>query len=206
MKTTRQHILDNALKQFNTKGFVNVRLQHIADAAFVSVGHLAYHFKNKDAIVAALYQEITEQQELLLNEFRVVPLFEDMQRYLQATWQLQSKYLFFYLDRLEVFRAYPQIREKHATHTQWQLLQLKLMLEFNISRGSLQAPAMGNTAELAEYLLAVTDNWRYIKHTQGIVNETEQGFTRAVWAQVAPYFTDMGNREFGQIPVQNTPA
>lgn len=205
MKTTRQHILGNALKQFNTRGFVNVRLQHIADAAFVSVGHLAYHFKNKDAIADALYNELKEQQELLLNEFKVVPLFEDMHRYLQATWQLQSKYLFFYLDRLEVFRAYPHIREKHANHTQWQRLQLQLMLEFNISRGSLHTPVFTGTAELAAYLLAVTDNWRYIKHTEGSAEETEQGFTRAVWAQIAPYFTDMGSRELAQVLAQTNP-
>ena len=47
MKPTRQYILDKALTLFNEKGFVNVRLQHIADSAFVSVEHLAYHFKNK---------------------------------------------------------------------------------------------------------------------------------------------------------------
>ena len=55
MKPTKKHISDKALNQFNENGVVNVRLQHIADAAFVSVGHLAYHFKNKDNIITELY-------------------------------------------------------------------------------------------------------------------------------------------------------
>ena len=57
MKTTKQYIKDHALKLFNQSGFVNVRLQHIADAAFISVGHLAYHFKNKDSIINELYDK-----------------------------------------------------------------------------------------------------------------------------------------------------
>ena len=106
MKPTKQHIQDHALKLFNEKGFVNVRLQHIADAAFVSVGHLAYHFKNKDGIVEELYDELRGKQALLLAEFRVVPLLEDINRYLGAVYDLQSTYIFFYLDTLEVLRAY----------------------------------------------------------------------------------------------------
>ena len=105
MKPTKQHIKDHALKLFNEKGFVNVRLQHIADAAFVSVGHLAYHFKNKDTIVAELYEDLKSRQQQILNEYRVVPLFEDINAYLVSTYQLQSTYKFFYADTLEILRA-----------------------------------------------------------------------------------------------------
>lgn len=46
MKPTKQYISDKALALFNEKGFVNVRLQHIADSAFVSVGHLVLQYPN----------------------------------------------------------------------------------------------------------------------------------------------------------------
>ena len=136
MKPTKQHIQDHALKLFNEKGFVNVRLQHIADAAFVSVGHLAYHFKNKDGIVGDLYDEMRIKQALLLAEFRVVPLLEDINRYLGAVYDLQSNYIFFYLDTLEVLRAYAGIQNKYSQHVQWQMVQITIMLDFNISRGA----------------------------------------------------------------------
>ena len=77
MKPTKQYILDKALALFNEKGFVNVRLQHVADRAFVSVGHLAYHFK-KEEIISSLYKRLKKKQESLLTEFRVLPLFEDI--------------------------------------------------------------------------------------------------------------------------------
>jgi AcrR family transcriptional regulator len=78
MKPTKQYILDKALILFNEKGFVNVRLQHIADTAFVSVGNLGYHFKNKEDIISSLYKRLKKKQELLLTEFSVLPLFEDI--------------------------------------------------------------------------------------------------------------------------------
>ncbi|MES1224577.1 MAG: TetR/AcrR family transcriptional regulator, partial [Bacteroidota bacterium] len=112
MKPTKQYISEKALNLFNTKGFLNVRLQHIADSAFVSVGHLAYHFKNKDAIIAFLYKSLKKKQELMLAEFRLLPLFEDIDLLLHNLFLLQHQYKFFYVDTLEVLRAYPEIAAK----------------------------------------------------------------------------------------------
>ena len=105
MKHTKNYILARSLKLFNMNGFVNVRLQHIADAVSISVGHLAYHFKNKDAIIETLYDQLKEDQEVILYEFRTAHLFEDINQQLVRISQLQKKYLFFYLDTLEVLRA-----------------------------------------------------------------------------------------------------
>lgn len=109
MKDTKDKILAAALKLFNRDGIVNVRLQHIADEAFISIGNLAYHFSNKEAIVQELYHTLTREQEELLKEYRVVPLFEYLHRLVHRTYLLQIKYLFFYIDTLEITRAYPLI-------------------------------------------------------------------------------------------------
>ena len=53
MAKTKQKIILSALQLFNENGIANVRLQHIADEAFISIGNLAYHYKNKEAIVKA---------------------------------------------------------------------------------------------------------------------------------------------------------
>ena len=130
MKHTKSYILDRALKLFNKNGFVNVRLQHIADYGDISVGHLAYHFKHKDCIVEALYDELKTAQEKSLYEFRMAYLFEDINRQLHHIFECQKHYLFFYLDTLEVLRAYPSIKEKHQQHIAWQIQQIEWM--FNL--------------------------------------------------------------------------
>jgi AcrR family transcriptional regulator len=204
MKPTKQYILEHALKQFNQNGFVNVRLQNIADAAFVSVGHLAYHFKNKDTIIDNLYEELKQEQEALLMEFKVVPLFEDIQRQLVSLFQLQKKYLFFYLDTLEITRAYPVIQQKHMRHIEWKLQQIVFMLEFNISRGAFQKPVEGGQVKSTAWLFyACIDNWRYNQKVMGFDNPAQTDFLQSVWGLLQPWFTDMGWREYEQMHTGN---
>ncbi|GLR17389.1 TetR/AcrR family transcriptional regulator [Portibacter lacus] len=137
--STKEKIRIAALKLFNRDGLVNVRLQHIADEAFISVGNLAYHYPNKESILSALYERLSMQQKALLAEFRIVPLFDNIDRLIQQTFLLQRQYVFFYFDTLEIIRAYPKIGEAHQDHISSQISQLKIILDFNTSRGALNA-------------------------------------------------------------------
>lgn len=204
MKTTRQHIKDNALKLFNQYGFVNVRLQHIADAAFISVGHLAYHFKNKDNIISELYDDLKEKQELLLNEYRVVPLFEDINAYLVATFEQQQKHTFFYTDTVEVLRAYPEIHLKHQKYIEWQLYQINLMLAFNSSRGALIPLNSKIQNHLAWQIRSITEMWLNIKKVEFNSDVNIHHFLYDIWGIICPFFTDMGLREYQQINIHWT--
>jgi AcrR family transcriptional regulator len=199
LKPTSQHILDHALKLFNQYGTDKVRLQHIADAAFVSVGHLAYYFKNKEAIVAALYNRLTKELEILLSEFRVVPLFEDVNRQLKKMFQLQQSFPFFYLDTLEVMRAYTSIKEKHQQHIQWQISQILVMLEFNIARGAFQQTALANLQQLAWLFWMSADRWMYARNLEGLPANEETEFLNLLWSILKPYFSNMGEREYEQL-------
>ena len=199
MKTTKQYIKDHALKLFNQSGFVNVRLQHIADAAFSSVGHLAYHFKNKDSIINELYDDLKNKQELMLNEYRVVPLFEDIHAYLIATFEQQQKHIFFYTDTIEVLRAYPEIEIKHEQYIKWQLSQLNLMLAFNASRGALISFSSKQQHQLAWQIRSITDMWQYIKKVEGKKDLNMHLFLDDIWSIISPFFTDMGLREYQQL-------
>lgn len=196
MKPTKQHISEKALKLFNEKGVVNVRLQHIADAAFVSIGHLAYHFKNKDAIVSTLYSDLKQQQQQLLNEHRTVPLFEDIDVFLRASYELQNKYIFFYLDGLEIVRAYTDIAKEHSQHVQWQQTLLSVMLQFNISRGSLVPLSESAITQLSTNLRLQIDTWRYANKVAGLQTDSVSVFLQAIWRSIIPYFTQMGISEY----------
>ena len=197
MKHTKNSILDQSLKLFNRHGFVNVRLQHIADAGSISVGHLAYHFKNKDTIIETLYDQLKEQQQVLLYEFRTVHLFEDINQQLQGIFQLQRKYLFFYLDTLEVLRAYPAIKVKHQQHIAWQLQQIEWMFEFNIFRGSFKEPAQEGQYKKSAWLFWITvDNWMHARLISGPDHLKQEDFLQDVWNLLMPYFTREGHEEF----------
>ena len=200
MKPTKQYISDKALALFNEKGFVNVRLQHIADYAFVSVGHLAYHFKTKDELILSIYKKLKKKQEQLLTECRVLPLFEDIDFLLRNLFQLQQQYRFFYLDTLEVLRAFPEIAEKHQQLLQFQRQQILFMLDFNASRGSFMQPTYeAQFAELAQIFCLTMDNWMSYQLVTGNKGLTEDAYCLDLWAILRPLFTDMGIPEFRQL-------
>ncbi|MBX2877260.1 MAG: TetR/AcrR family transcriptional regulator [Saprospiraceae bacterium] len=200
MSSTKQKILTAALKLFNEDGIVNVRLQHIADEAFISVGNLAYHYKNKEAILLALYEELAKKQDQLLAEYRIVPLFDNIDRLIHHTFQLQQAYIFFYLDTLEIVRAYPSIGETHQKRIDSQIAQLKVIIDFNVSRGALmEEPRPGVFEQLAEQIWMTIDLWLIQYAIRSNATPEAQAYRKAVWTLFIPYFTDMGRLEYGQM-------
>ncbi len=204
MKHTKSYILNRSLKLFNKNGFVNVRLQHIADYCGISTGHLAYHFTNKDNIVEILYDLLKEEQEASLYEFRTVHLFEDIIRQLRSVFQCQKKYLFFYLDTLEVLRAYPSIKKKHQQHLTWQLQQIEWMFNYNVDSNTFQPPAKeGQYKQLAWLFWMTMDNWIYARQVNGLPFLKEDIFVEDLWSLLTSYFTKEAHEEL-QMLVTNS--
>jgi AcrR family transcriptional regulator len=198
MKPTKQHIADKALRLFNEKGFVNVRLQHIADAAFVSIGHLAYHFRNKDAILEFHYGQISREVGELLAEHRVLPLFEDIDRMLLQWFEHQLRYRFFYLDTIEIIRAYPQLASAYREHLRWQQMQLSVMLGFNVSRGSMDLAGI-EPERLASLMQVLISNWLHNNYTKYGQSFSAADFTKDVWLLLRPWCTSTGLQELARL-------
>ena len=200
MSKTKKKIITAALKLFNKDGLVNVRLQHIADEAFISIGNMAYHYHNKETILFALYKELTNKQKDLLAEYRIVPLFDNMNRLFSHTFHLQQQYVFFYLDTLEIIRAYPEIGGVHQQHINYQIAQLKNMLDFNVARGALVAePVTGHFEKLAQQIWMTADYWLNQQIVRGEVEHLEKTYLAAIWTLLIPYFTTMGQQEYEQM-------
>ena len=200
MKHTKPYILDRALKLFNKNGFVNVRLQHIADYGDISVGHLAYHFKHKDCIVETLYDELKAAQEKLLYEFRMAHLFEDINRQLHHIFDCQKHYLFFYLDTLEVLRAYQSIKQKHQQHIAWQIQQIEWMINYNVDTNTFKLPAKeGQYKQLAWLFWMTMDNWMYARQIKGLDHLSEDDFIADLWSLMIPYLTNEAHQEMKML-------
>ena len=200
MKHTKAYILDRALKLFNKNGFVNVRLQHIADYCSISVGHLAYHFKHKDCIVEDLYDQLKEAQETYLYEFRMAHLFEDINRQLRHIFKCQQHYLFFYLDTLEILRAYPSIKEKHQQYITWQMQQIEWMFNYNVDRNTFQSPSTDVQYNQLAWLFWMTmDNWIYARQIKGLNYLNEDDFIADLWSLLTPYLTQEALEELKML-------
>lgn len=200
--TTKDKISQAALFLFNHFGFVNVRLQHIADEAGLSVGNLAYHFKTKDEIVELLYEEIVNRQKNLLTDLRMIPLFINLNSYIDNTFLMQKQYSFFFTDTLEIMRAHAPIRKKHREHIRWQTIQLKIFIEFNIARGALNPFELPDSVEnFSNRFIVLTDSWMGYKMLQGEkISELDPiEFSSALWGMTGAHFSNAGKNEFIQM-------
>ncbi|MDT8447176.1 MAG: TetR/AcrR family transcriptional regulator [bacterium] len=94
----REKVLQAALELFNEQGTAGVTTNHIAKAAGVSPGSLYYHFKNKEAIILTLFEEMEccfdEVMEGASTTF-VPSSFEDMELYFNQISESEWKYRFF---------------------------------------------------------------------------------------------------------------
>jgi AcrR family transcriptional regulator len=59
--TVRDIILDTALDLFTQNGYFNTTVHHIQKTAGISIGSIYHHFKNKEAIAKAIYDELIDQ-------------------------------------------------------------------------------------------------------------------------------------------------
>lgn len=196
----RQKILDAALLLFNRDGLVNVRLQHISDECIVSLGNISYHFRNKDAIVQAIWEQLKNQQRIFLDSYRVIPLFEDTERLMQHIFALQQAYRFFYLDTLEIIRAYPELQVEYLQQTQWQVQQMLMSIQFNVARGAfLSEPDPGFFTQLAVQFWFNSDLWLYQQSIRQLPLDDHSAFRKSLWSLFIPLFSDMGKKEFAQL-------
>lgn len=193
---TAQRILESARKLFNERGVMHVRLQHIADETRISIGNLAYHFRNKEAIILALYEPLHDSQQHVLSLLRQVPLFSQIQHLLARHWALQLAYRFFYLDTLDVLRMYALIRRRHREYLAWQVNQLDSMVQFNLARGALVLPAAADPSSLAQALAHHLDHFLARQAILGTDQAAFDAFARGFWQLMVPWMSAAGMEEY----------
>lgn len=67
-ESTRQQILQTALRLFREKGFDEATMRDIAAEAGVSLGNAYYYFPSKEAIVLAYYGMVQTEHERIVHE------------------------------------------------------------------------------------------------------------------------------------------
>ena len=198
---TKQRILNASIRLFNENGMPNVRLQQIANEIGISPGNLAYHFRNKEAIVDAIHEEVFVEAAEILSTYRLFPNLMDFDNQLTKYFEFIQKYPFYLLDLLEIERHYPKIRSKRQVQISKMISQIHKRLHFNHDRGLIidePRPEVYNKLSRAIWVLITF--WA----PQALVRDTAnaegiQQFKEMVWNQIYPYFTAEGIAEFEQL-------
>jgi len=200
-KDTKPRILKAALAKFNELGYFNVRLQDIADTANMSVGNMAYHFQNKVELFNILYKNWRKQQDFLLADIHLTPIFENFDTFLEQTYELQQQYRFLYVDQLELTRMSPEVKKGYQEYFQNQQDQLEILLTLYQARGVIDWKEQKYQL-VALKIRRIIDNWLIQQLTEGKTATTLAKFQAYVWSEIQPYFTPIGQVEFEEKNVQ----
>ncbi|HMO38727.1 MAG TPA: TetR/AcrR family transcriptional regulator [Saprospiraceae bacterium] len=197
--STKQKILDAAIRLFNENGLCNVRLQQIADETGISVGNLAYHFKNKEAIVNQAYEMLFVEFSEILTAYLRYPDLRDMDNQLELYFAFFKKYQFYLTDLFEVERSFPGIIAQWHQCVQKMLAQIRKRIDFNMQRAIL-APEThpGSYDLLANNIWMTITFWIPQRILRGLPID-EASFREAVWSQLLPWFTYKGREEYQQL-------
>lgn len=117
---TRDRIIEAAIALFNDKGTAAVSTNHIATAVGISPGNLYYHFRNKEDILGAIYDQMDAvgfgDYQAIIAESPAGSL-EAMERTFLMIQRFNWRYRFFKRELTALILQHPQLRERHIrTH------------------------------------------------------------------------------------------
>ncbi len=196
MLSTKQRIILKAEKLFFEHGIANVRLQQIADETHISVGNLAYHFNNKEAIVEAVYHSLIEELSDILIVSKIYPGLSSFDTKFSRLYKFMEKNVFYFTNFWEIKRNYPLVNERMQHINNKILSKLRKRISDNVKRGVIKKEEhKGSHDLLAKALLLSINSWM----PQQLLNENrvkEEIFQKFLWNLIYPYFTEKGKKEF----------
>lgn len=194
---TKHRILEAAAALFNSNGLSATPLRHIASAAGISIGNLAYHFKNKDLIVEALYHRMEEERIALLTSVQQAPTFEHIHQTALPIINLNLKYRFFYMEPQEMVRNHPSLSKLQQQYIQNHIAYLRAMLDYSVGVGNIEPePFRGAYGHLAERVWMLIHFWILKETVRGATEFRPEAAREAMWEMVFPHFTEKGKKKY----------
>jgi AcrR family transcriptional regulator len=158
---TRERILATALRLFNESGTAPVSTNHIAEALGISPGNLYYHFRNKEEIIRALFEQQFARwdADYAFPDDRL-PNLDDLQQLVRATFVTAWEYRFMYRELIALLRRDAQL------HQRWVEIRARGFEGFHelfnlfVAAGVLRDPGDAAVAtRLAELVWLISEFW-----------------------------------------------
>jgi len=198
MQKTKLKIVETTIRLFNKQGFANVSLPQIAKELNISLGNLTYHYPKKDQLIMSIYEVFLEDLKSITKVIQNFENLKEMDLQLRAFHQFQQVYRFFYLDLLELGRAYPVLAKRHEAHIQRQIESLYQYFLFNISIGTMSDQNPKIYHALSKQLWMTVVFWSTQLAIRGKTS-TEEEMVQAAWFLLQPYLTSKGKLQLEKL-------
>lgn len=161
MKHTRERIIDAAIELFNESGTAATSTNHIAAALGISPGNLYYHFRNKEAIIRAIFARMT----VAWGEVNAVPAgrpptVADLRRLFEGNFDVLWRYRFYYRESLALFQRDPLLKEEYRAVRRQGFRNIETLIDRLRDAGVVRADlAPDAAADLAQTCWLLADFW-----------------------------------------------
>lgn len=194
---TKEKILTGSLSLFNELGERHVTTNHIAAHLNISPGNLYYHFRNKQAIVFALFavyeQEVLDALQLPTD--RVLTL-QDKLVYLQKIFKGLWDYRFLHRDMEHLLAADPQLHSHYQQFFRSCILRIEAIFDGLCVAGILQMSQAEVAAISLNTWIVVTSWFSFLRCNlassdgQSISPEMVNGGIYQIMMLELPYLTE----------------
>lgn len=196
---TKERILAGALELFNDSNTQAATTNHIAASLGMSPGNLHYHFKNREAIILKLYEQMKMKTELSVSELpaTIGMLHTHMVHLSGVYW----KYRFFHRELLFLLSRDPELKQRYIADNAAHRERIMIALHQLEANGYLSLPYENAAEHLADTVLLATQFWiPFLETLDRPVDEEHLGSVFIhVQGAMRPYLTPKGIRELSNI-------
>lgn len=188
MKKNKNLILENALKLFNEKGYLNVSIRQIAAETGISHSNLIYHYKTKQDIATALHNQLLEFAQKLNAEIHADFDFVDALNSIQQGFEILYAYRFFVMDLKYILEENEPLKNVYLHVEKLRKEMHKSIINRAIENGFLREELYPNEYDyFIEHIKIYSDSW--------ITSSTIYDATETPKTVIAKY-TELGTRMF----------
>lgn len=174
--TTKERIIETALALFNEQGTKAVTTNHIAAEMGISPGNLYYHFRNKEAIILAIYEQMDQvgvgEYQQIIDQIPAGSL-QAMEETFAMIQRFNWRYRFFKRELTALLLSDPQLKERHVTTHRAMLAVVRHSIENSVAQGILTPMVEEELGLFVEEVWLLTLFWlNYLEVGGEEVNET----------------------------------
>ncbi len=159
---TRDKIIDAAIQLFNEQGTKGVTTNHIAAAVAISPGNLYYHFRNKEDIIRAVFEQMDtyglEQYQRVLDQFQSGTLEAIEQTFLMIQ-NFNWRYRFFKRELTALIMSDTLLRESFGRTHHTMLTVVRQSNDRAVAIGTLKPMTKKEMALFTEAIWLVALFW-----------------------------------------------
>lgn len=201
MKISKAIILDTARKLYNEKGYASVSYRQLARALGISHSNLIYHFKDKQALIEALHDQILAAAMTINQEITEADsLMEGLVVSVVRGFEVMYEYRFFMLDFNYILAANTTLRDtiRQIESVRYEMYdrQIAGMVATGIMR---ERTYEREYTDLIECIRVYSDYWISSAHVyEADPAASVRAYARLFITMFYPYLTEVGRAQSTQ--------